>query len=1107
MSRPPVGAGEDQRLATLRALALLDTAPNEHFDRVTRLVQALFDVPIAVVTFLDDDRQWFKSHPGLSVSETSREIAFCAHTIAAPDVLVVPDTREDPRFVGNPLVTGEPFARFYAGCPLVAADGSRIGTLAMIDRRPRALSVAQTELLRGLAAIVESEIDALHIATLDQLPIGVYRATPEGRILDANPALVALLGYPDRASLLATSAWDLHSDPEERARLLTRAGREAGLRGVETQLRQRDGRLLWVRLNTFVARDAGGRPIFSVGSIEDVTERRLAEDALWESEARLKLLLDQLPAVLWATDAELRFTMSQGAGLASLSLRPNQLAGMSLYEYFGTQDPDFPPIAAHQRALAGEAVSYQTEWGGRTYESHVRPLVSPEGVTSGALGIALDVTERKRLEDSEKERNRRLRSLSETTLAASTARSLEEALRAITDGARTILGVRHTAVKALGADPSQTITIASGTESETTRTPGSISSRRSMVAPLVASDGSPLGNLEAADKDGGDFTEDDETLVRQLAQTASVITDRRRAEEALRDGEERYRVLYEKERAGREQAERLRAATSALGSSLDLGQVLAHILRELQGVVPYDSASIQELRGDFMEVIAGHGFPTLKGILGTRFDVRAADNPNRHLFLTRTAVVLADAPLAFPGFLAGEHADSLARAWIGVPLLFGERLIGMLSLDKNEPGFYTPEHMLVAESFAAPAAMAMENARLYAAARQELAERKRVEEQFRQSQKMEAVGRLAGGIAHDFNNLLGVILGYTELAARRLDAASPAQPKLEQVRKAAERAAALTGQLLAFSRKQVLMPEVLDLSELIADLSDMLQRVLGEDIELIVLLPDRLGVVRADRGQMGQAILNLAVNARDAMGRGGKLILEADNVNLTEDYVSQHAGLPPGPYVMLAVSDTGTGMSPEVLSNIFEPFFTTKEQGTGLGLAMVYGFLKQSDGHVSVRSEVGEGTTFNLYLPRLPDEARGVLAPAAIAEAAGGSETVLLVEDSASLREMIAEVLSASGYRVLTAHTGEQAVQVAQQREESIDLLLTDVVMPGMSGVELADALRGHRPSVKVLFMSGYTDDMTIRRGILAEEAALIRKPFASAALLGKIRETLDRDG
>jgi PAS domain S-box-containing protein len=587
----------------------------------------------------------------------------------------------------------------------------------------------------------------------------------------------------------------------------------------------------------------------------------------------------------------------------------------------------------------------------------------------------------------------------------------------------------------------------------------------------------------------------------------SDISERRRGEEVLRESEERYRVLYQKERAGREQADRLRTATLALGTTLELREVLALILQELQRIIPYDSASVQEVRGEHMQIIGGHGFKNFDEILGTRFalDDPGTGNPNREVMQKRVTVVVDDAPARYPAFGWDAHAMTPIRSWMGVPLVFGDRLIGMITLDKREPGFYNESHVPVAESFAAQAAIAMEHARLYAAARQELDERKRIEAELRQAQKMEAVGRLAGGIAHDFNNLLGVILGYTELASLRIGADSPAQSKLEQVRKAAERAAALTGQLLAFSRKQVLVPEVLDLASVVTEMSTMLHRVIGEDTTLVPVLHEGLGAVRADRSQISQAILNLVVNARDAMPRGGRLVIEARNVDVSKEDAEAHRDVTPGAYVVLSVSDTGVGMGQEVLSHVFEPFFTTKEQGkgTGLGLAMVYGLLQQSGGHVTVESEVDRGTTFRLYLPRVDATAPAAAAPADAPR--GGAETILLVEDETSLRELTREVLAMSGYTVLEAEHADKALEVSGSHAGTIDLLLTDVVMPGASGGELAQRLVALRPGIRVAFMSGYTDEARRPTELVAAGAAFIQKPFGPTALLAAVREALDR--
>jgi PAS domain S-box-containing protein len=390
----------------------------------------------------------------------------------------------------------------------------------------------------------------------------------------------------------------------------------------------------------------------------------------------------------------------------------------------------------------------------------------------------------------------------------------------------------------------------------------------------------------------------------------------------------------------------------------------------------------------------------------------------------------------------------------------------------------------------------------------DVTERKALESQFLQSQKMEAVGRLAGGIAHDFNNLLGVILGYAEILQR---ASSDGQrPKLEQILKAGERAARLTRQLLAFSRKQVLEPKVLDLGLLLGDLQKMLHRLIEEDVRLKVRMAPELWTVRADPGQVEQVVMNLCVNARDAIVGGGEIHIEVTNEALREGHAAAglgpvHEPIPPGRYVRLAVSDTGSGIPRETLDHIFEPFFTTKEQekGTGLGLSTVYGIVKQSGGFIRVYSEVGHGTTFKIYLPAVEQESEDRPAPEPLAGV--GWETILLVEDEPALRAITRELLEQEGYRILEAGTGASAVEICRRYPETIHLLLTDVVMPGMDGRTLAARLTAERPDLRVLYMSGYTDDVIADRGVLDPGALLLSKPFEAAALLRRVREGLGR--
>jgi len=510
-------------------------------------------------------------------------------------------------------------------------------------------------------------------------------------------------------------------------------------------------------------------------------ERKRAEEKLRQSEARLRVLIEQLPAVLWTVDNELRITSAVGAGLARLGLKPNDVVGMSLPHYFGTSDPSFLPITAHKRAVAGESVTFHAEWKDGSYACHVEPLRNASGEILGAICMALDVTERKQLE-----------------------------------------------------------------------------------------------------------------------------------------------------------------------------------------------------------------------------------------------------------------------------------------------------------------------------------------EQFRQAQKMEAVGRLAGGIAHDFNNLLMVIQGYADLMIDRFAPNDPLRRNAVQIQTAAQKASGLTQQLLAFSRKQMLAPKLLNIQTVVSDMEKMLRRLIGEDVELQTASASDLGLVKADRSQIEQVVMNLAVNARDAMPDGGRLTIETANVEFDGSVSHAPAMVAPGKYVMLAVTDNGCGMDEKTQAHIFEPFFTTKEKGkgTGLGLATVYGIVKQSGGYIWVYSEPGHGTTFKIYLPRVEDEASPDTRELGSSGRSfpRGNEVVLLVEDEKGVRDLAREYLELSGYSVIEAEDGYTALELTAMHAGPIHLLMTDVVMPGISGRELADRVRNIRPEIKVLYMSGYTDQAVVHHGILDGDAVLLQKPFSMSTLASKLREILSAE-
>jgi PAS domain S-box-containing protein len=388
---------------------------------------------------------------------------------------------------------------------------------------------------------------------------------------------------------------------------------------------------------------------------------------------------------------------------------------------------------------------------------------------------------------------------------------------------------------------------------------------------------------------------------------------------------------------------------------------------------------------------------------------------------------------------------------------------------------------------------------------EDVTERKALEDQLRQAQKMEAVGKLAGGVAHDFNNLLTVITGYSQILMDQHSENAQASHSIEQIFRAAERAASLTRQLLAFSRRQMLQPRLVSLNTIVRNLEKMLRPLLGERIQIVVRSSSDLGGVRADPGQLEHILMNLAVNARDAMPKGGTLTVATANADLGESFTRTHPGAIPGPYVMLSVSDTGMGMNDHTLTHLFEPFFTTKEpgKGTGLGLSMVYGFVKQSGGYISVDSKLGEGAIFQIYLPRVSGVAEPQSVEAMPLTRAAGSGTILLVEDEDAVRSLVETILTSDGYKILVADSPAQAVEICRSFLDAIDVLLTDVVMPEMSGPELAEQLLALRPGLKVIYMSGYAGEHLDEEGFAAEGAALLQKPFTAAVLEEKIRQTL----
>ncbi|HWN10413.1 MAG TPA: PAS domain S-box protein [Pyrinomonadaceae bacterium] len=445
----------------------------------------------------------------------------------------------------------------------------------------------------------------------------------------------------------------------------------------------------------------------------------------------------------------------------------------------------------------------------------------------------------------------------------------------------------------------------------------------------------------------------------------------------------------------------------------------------------------------------------------------------------------------------GKHeVGSIPQSALTAPMSVRGRIVGCVEIQSYQKGVYREEHSTAMRMAANLAATAIENVELIQREREKA-------EQLRQAQKMEAVGQLAGGVAHDFNNLLTVITGYSEIGLRRMSTSDPMRKSMEEIKKAGDRAASLTRQLLAFSRKQMFQAKVIDLNSVVADMDKLLRRLIGEDIDLVSLLAPSLRKIKADPGQIEQVLMNLVVNARDAMPRGGKLTIETSNVILDQTLKS-HPSTTPGRYLMLSVSDTGVGMDAETRKRIFEPFFTTKEvgKGTGLGLATVYGIVQQSGGNIFVDSELGHGTTFKVYLP-VADELVTDEVDKKMPEIPRGQGTILLVEDEELVRDLAAELLETTGYEVLTAANGIEALRKCTEYVGQIDLLITDVVMPQMGGRELAERLVELRPHTRVLYMSGYTDDAIVRHGVLDDQMSFIQKPFSLDLFALRVSELL----
>lgn len=1175
---------ESLRLSALLKLGILDTPREERFDRITRLAQRLFEVPIAIVGLVDRNRQWFKSCVGIDLIEIPREFSFCEYTIIQEEPLVIPDTLLDSRFVANPFVVSDPNVRFYAGQTLFY-EGLAIGSVCVLDQKPRQFSQADRAALQDIAILVQNElgVDQLKVALQERQqaenelyrseqqfralaensPDAIARVDREGRYVYVNPAFKQAINKPfqlslDQAPIEAAAVENTAVTPVwlESVKKVVETGQP---HSYEVEYQPANGNeLRYYHVSSSPEFAPDGKVEYVLGVARDITEIKLAEIKLRESE--------QLSATLFKTAPVSLAMLHLPDGLyLEVNDRFVELRGYSREEVIGHSGREFGWADANKQVQLLKEITKQETVSNWEYEVRTKSgeiiygLVNSEKIVYKgemcALITFVDITERRRIERELHQTQAQLATLFQTVpVAISVVR--------MSDGV--YLEVNHSLTHLLGY------------------------SREDVIGSSVA-------------KYGGITLQDQERLLQALRQHGSVAgfecqirnyareirfgyinatiityhgeacvlssfidaTEIRRLELELDESQDRFVSLFQiapvsltlirlsdgvyleindtlLKNSGYQREDVVGHTNSDLGwSSSQSTEQLRLILQE-RGQISnleyevirvngerrqgYINANIINYNGElclissFFDATELHRLETELQESHKRLQTMLDNLPvtlfsiNRDGIITMSngngLIAYARKPNQGVGSSIFNHFSSApeTRDW-WERILSGQPVSGVVKYrDTCLDAHFVPTFDVQGAVNGAFGVTLNVTERVQA--EEEL---RRSEEKLLQSQKMEAIGRLAGGVAHDFNNLLTAILGYADLLSFELDESNPNQEFVTGIKTASERAASLTRQLLAFSRKQMLQPKTLDLNTIVSGAVTLLYRLIGERVEIVSRPGPELGLVKADPNQLEQVLVNLAVNARDALEPkgGGQLIIETQNVVLDEDSLDKQFKATPGPYVLLSVSDNGVGMDAETSSRIFEPFFTTKEvgRGTGLGLSTVYGIIKQSNGYILTYSTLGVGTTFKIYLPRITNTAFKEDVAATVRPLLPvGTETILVVEDEESVRNLIRKILSKHGYKVLVANRGQAALQICQNYPDPIKLVVTDVIMPEMTGPELSYQLRTLRPDTKILFISGYSDQNIFDNGVLEMQAgsAYLEKPFTTERLVRKLRELLE---
>jgi PAS domain S-box-containing protein len=1034
----------ERRVRAVDDLGMFGTPPEEVFDRLTRLAVRVLHTPIGALTLLDAERQYFKSQIGLppgiaAARQTPAAESFCRRVVAADAPVAIEDARADELLRSSPLVSDHGWIS-YAGVPVRASGGYVVGGLCVADHAARVWHSEDLELLTELASIATAELAVRGRG-------GLLERIRFGEV----PAPMWVFEHATRRILAVNSAAVRHYG----------FTREEFLGMTVDQLRPREEvPLLLERL----AASRGGfepvgaaRHVMKSGRVIDVEiashdvmldgRRCWVVIALDVTEQRKAQRQQQL-ALEALRESEARFRAlfeAAGVGVAVLDSEARILTcNSALRRMLGRSDPELVTASLHTFAHPEDQdeVRQQLQQLAGGAADHVQlaaRIICADGAMRSARANVSLIPDF----SAGPRMISVVEDVTEEKRLEEEKQHRESYFRSLIENAKDIVWIFAPDGTVLYASPA--------VERVLGHAPGE----------LIGANGMTLIHPD----DLGTAIE----LLRVLGEcgaTGSMAVRLRHKDGSWRFIESTGRNLVD-DPAVRGIVANSRDVTEQRTSEARLRHVAASSPSVLFTMGLKDGAMTDVWVSDSLKVMLGY----------TSADVRSLDWWIDNLHPDDRPSVLGAIDAMFrTGVFSHEHrfrcSDGSYR-WVRA----------QAKVVRDPDG--TPIELVGSWSDAT--------------------EFRELETQLRHAQKMEAVGRLAGGIAHDFNNILTAISGHTELVLADLPAHDPLRADMDEIRKSSDRAASLTRQLLAFSRKQVLRPELLDLGTVVTDMERMLRRVLTEEIELETAAPAGLGYVEADRGQLEQVLLNLAVNARDAMTGCGRLRIDLRNLTLTRPTTHDHVQLPAGEYIVLAVHDTGSGIPPDVLPRIFEPFFTTKEagKGTGLGLATVYGIVRQSGGCVRVRTEVGRGTSFEIQLP-IASTSPGEAPARSVERARHGTETIMLVEDEAPVRELANRLLRRYGYTVIEAANGGEALLLGRTRAGSIDLLLTDVVMPHMSGKELADEMRRLNPGMKVLFMSGYPGEAVAGKGVLEIGAPLLQKPFTATSIARIVRETLD---